>query len=382
MNRTADALIVGGGPAGAAMALLLARADRSVDLLERSAAPEHKVCGEFLSPEAVRYLRALGVDAVGLGAAPLSRLRFASRGPIAEQPLPFAALSLTRRALDEALLTLCQRSGVNVLRGRRVQSLEPSRGGWIAQLGDGARRSAPAAFLATGKHDLHGWPRPPGKQNDLIAFKMYYRVSPAQRRKMEGFVDLILFPGGYAGLQQVEEETANLCLLVKRAAFKRRYGSWPKLMRGICEFSPYLSERLLGAEPLLNRPLALSSIPYGYLRRGAGDNLWRLGDQAAVVPSFSGDGTSIAMHSAHVAAETYLGDRGAGEYHRRLHAELRGSLALSTTLSRLMTAVPSLAPAIRLRPSLLRLFARGTRVPGSALLTAEAAGFSAAAEMR
>ncbi len=382
MNRAADAVIIGGGPAGSAMALLLARAGRRVDLLEKSAAPEHKVCGEFLSPEAVQYLRALGIDAVVLGAAPLSRLRLASRWPIAEQPLPFAALSLTRRALDEALLALCQRSGVNVLRGRRVESLEPSSGGWIAQLGDGASRSAPTAFLATGKHDLHGWPRPAGKQNDLVAFKMYFRMAPAQRRKMEGFVDLILFPGGYAGMQQVEEETANLCLLVQRAALKRRYGSWPKLMRGICEFSPYLAERLLGAEPLLDRPLALSSIPYGYLRRGAGDNLWRLGDQAAVIPSFSGDGASIALHSAHVAAETYLGNRGAAEYHRRLHTELRRPLEFSTTLSRLMIAAPSLAPAIGLRPGILNLFARRTRVPGSALLAGAAAGFSAAPEMQ
>ncbi|MEO8799183.1 MAG: FAD-dependent oxidoreductase, partial [Polyangiaceae bacterium] len=49
MNR---ALVVGGGPAGAALAIKLARAGKDVVLLERDPVPAHKVCGEFLSREA------------------------------------------------------------------------------------------------------------------------------------------------------------------------------------------------------------------------------------------------------------------------------------------------------------------------------------------
>jgi hypothetical protein len=57
---------------------------------------------------------------------------------------------------------------------------------------------------------LSGYPRHPGKQNDLVAFKMYFRLAPAQQTAMARYVELILFPGGYAGLQLVEDGADRL----------------------------------------------------------------------------------------------------------------------------------------------------------------------------
>src|SRR5579872_5695246 len=75
MTKPADALIVGGGPAGSALAIALARAGRSVVLLERETGPHHKVCGEFLSGEAVLHLSALEIDLVQLDAERIDRVR-------------------------------------------------------------------------------------------------------------------------------------------------------------------------------------------------------------------------------------------------------------------------------------------------------------------
>ena len=55
-----DALVLGGGLAGSGAAILLARAGRSVSLIERETGPHHNVCGEFLSIEARDHLEALG----------------------------------------------------------------------------------------------------------------------------------------------------------------------------------------------------------------------------------------------------------------------------------------------------------------------------------
>jgi flavin-dependent dehydrogenase len=364
----ADVLIVGGGLAGAAAAALLARAGRNVELIEKTATMHHKVCGEFLSHEALLYLERLGLDLPSLGAAPIERLRLAANTLITECELPFPAMSLTRRTLDEALLRRAQQAGATVVRGCRVESLTHAGSVWTARLNNGEQRAASSAFLATGKHDLGGYPRPAGRQNDLVAFKMYYRLAPVQQAALIGHVELIVFPGGYAGLQIVEDGTANLCLLVRRSRLHACGGQWSGLLAHMLRSSRYLAERLHGAEPQLEKPLAASSIPYGLLQSHAPDGLWRLGDQAAVIPSFSGDGMSIALHSAHLAAQTYLAGGTAESFQQSLAHELRSSVAIATAISRSIIAKTHLVQLTRLCPPFLRLIAKGTRVPANALL--------------
>jgi flavin-dependent dehydrogenase len=128
---------------------------------------------------------------------------------------------------------------------------------------------------------------------------------------------------------------------------------------------PHLATRLNGATPLLERPLAISSIPYGYVRTAAADGVWRLGDQAAVIPSFTGDGMSIALHSGRLAAEMHLAAAGAAAFQRRLSAELEGQVGLATILSRGLVWQPTrsvLGIAVRLWPRALALVASQTRL--------------------
>jgi flavin-dependent dehydrogenase len=358
-----EALILGGGPAGAAAAIGLARHGRRVTLIEQTAAPSHKVCGEFLSHEAISYLDRLGVDLLGMGAVPIRGVRLAARKQIAACELPFLALSLTRRALDEALLALAADSGATVLRGRRVESLNQAANGFAAHLNGGQVHAAPAAFLATGKHDLPLHRRGPGRQNNLVAFKMYFRLAAAQQRMLESWVELCLFPGGYAGLQLVEDNRANLCLLVTQDRLHACGNRWPALLDHLLHCSDWLAARLEGAEALLAKPLALSSIPYGLLVTRGDPGLWRLGDQAAVIPSFSGDGISIALHSARLAVDLFAHGGSSVEFARRAGDQLRPSVARATAISRLLVAAPVVAQAARLWPPLLSLVATRTRIP-------------------
>lgn len=369
MTVVLDALIVGGGLAGGGLAVALASAGRDVLLLERETGPHDKVCGEFLSREAVLYLNALDIDPLALGAQRIGAVRLATGRRVATVDLPFAALSLSRRVLDAALLARAAAAGARVRMGARVQSLEATANGWQARLSDGEGISAKAGFLATGKHDVRGWPRPEGLQSDLIGFKQYWRLTPAQNAALAGHVELMLFPGGYAGLEPVEDGRANLCLVVQRKRFAALGQQWPRLLAAIRADSPLLDERLAGAEPCMDRPLAIASIPYGYVRGGS-DGLWRLGDQAAVVPSFSGDGMSIALHSARLAAACFLAGGSATEYQRRMASDIGMAVRFATILS-LVSVHPAGRGMIGLGASLLpgamRLVAAGTRVPHAAL---------------
>lgn len=358
--------MIGGGPAGAALGTLLAREGHSVQILEKTRSAHDKMCGEFLSEEAIRYSRALGVDPAAIGGKRAANVRLAARGLIGECELPFVGMSLARRELDEALLSAALNSGAQVERGRTVESLTREDGQWVARLNDGEKRSAKAVFLATGKHDLFGWHRPGGKQNDLVAFKMYFRLQRRQRAEIANRVELVLFPGGYGGLLLLRGEVLNLCVLVKQSVL-RRLGRWENLLGHMQTASPHLARYLEGAEPLLEKPLALSAIPYGYIRERATDGLWRLGDQAAVIPSFSGDGISIALHSAHLAAEDYLRGGSADEYQQRLCAQLRRPVGIATAVSRLMVSAPAASQVIRMWPGALSAITRLTRVPTKAL---------------
>lgn len=366
----AEVVVVGGGLAGAAAAIRLARAGREVVVIERAAQAQHKVCGEFLSREALNYLELLGLEVVRFGAVPIGAVRLACNGGVSEAQLPFPAVSLTRRRLDEELLQMAAGAGARVLRGCRVQGLEREGAGWRAVMEGAESVGAAAAFLATGKHDLTGRARPKGKQSDLVAFKMYWRLTPAQAAALEGHVELLLYRGGYAGLQPVEDGAANLCCLVQRKELQQLGGRWEHLLAAMQRQCGLLRERLQGAQALLERPLAVSAIPYGYVRE-ASDGVWALGDQAAVIPSFTGDGMSIALHSGYLAAAMYLQGESAEQFQEKLRGELSRQVALATLVSRGLVWPATrgvFSAAVGLWPGVLGVVAQRTRVSEVAIL--------------
>jgi flavin-dependent dehydrogenase len=346
------------------LAMRLASAGREVTLLEKEQSAHHKVCGEFLSREAVEYLREAGVDPLTLGAATIRFIRLSVNKKVVDAVLPFTAVSLSRCTLDEALLSRATLAGCNVQRGAFVECLTNRDGQWHAQLRGGASWAAPTAYLATGKHTLRGFERAPCAQGDLVGFKLHWRLAPAQTESLREYMELFLFSGGYGGLCLVEEDIANLCLVVRRTNL-RKLGGWPRLLASILDRNTQLSHLLDGAQPMWQQPLAIASIPYGYLA-GRPNGLWCIGDQAAVIPSFTGDGMSIALHSAALAAQMFLDGKSSRQYHRTLHQHLHRGMSLATLLSRAMVTRPgrTLAPvALSLFPNAMRWIASSTRIP-------------------
>jgi flavin-dependent dehydrogenase len=157
---------------------------------------------------------------------------------------------------------------------------------------------------------------------------------------------------------------------VRRATLCKVTG-WPALLAAILNDNRHLRGILQGAKPLWERPLAISPIPYGYLAAQPG-GVWCVGDQAAVIPSFTGDGMSIALHSASLAAQMFLAGESAETYHRALREQLSRGMFLATCSSRAVVSRPGrvLAPLyFSIFPNAMRWMAASTRIPDGALLT-------------
>jgi flavin-dependent dehydrogenase len=342
------ALIIGGGLAGAAAAAVLGR---DAVLHERESGAHHKICGEFLSVEAGQTLAGLGFDLARLGGSRIDRMRLHAGRRSIETRLPFVATGISRRALDAALLAHARAQGAEIVHGA------------VASLAEAQARAGPGALmLATGKHELRGAGRvKAGTIDDMIGFKQYFR-SAEVAAKLGSAVEITLFEGGYAGLQRVENGLINLCLLLKRDMFRTKWGTFQSL------FGALLTEnglKMLGdAEPLLPKPLSIAGVPYGYLAPAA-DPFWRLGDQAAVIPSFCGDGMAIALHSGRLAGAMVRAGADAGAYQRRLARDVGRQVRLATATQRLVGTPAGrfvLLAGLQAVPALMGVLARWTRV--------------------
>lgn len=359
--------VAGGGPAGAMAAALLARAGRRVTVYERDRGPADRLCGEFVSREAQHSLASLGIDAEALGAEPIPAVRLVRGDRVAEARLPFRGLGLSRRAMDAALLGRAEALGATVRRGCAVRAFSAG----TLEL-DGGALETPTLLLATGKHDLRGARRAPAREPEpLIGFKTHLRLAPGPSAALRGHVEVLLFRDGYAGLQRIEGGVANLCLLVRRERFDRLGRRWDALLEDLGRECPHLLRRLDGARALMDRPLSVFRVPYGHVHApGPADppGVFRLGDQAAVIPSFCGDGISIALHSGAVAAGVLLRGGDAAAYHRRMRADVLRPVRLASVLYGLGRAAPALvAAACRAMPALMRATAALTRVPDAAV---------------
>jgi flavin-dependent dehydrogenase len=323
MHRTA-ALIVGGGPAGSAVAITLARAGAMPVLVERCPAERDPVCGGFLGWDALAALKRLGLDPAALGARPIHRLRLVSGRTIVERALPFPAAGLSRRRLDASLLRMAEEAGAAVLRGRAARALD----GLVVRLDDGEELETEALFLATGKHELRGAAREIGARKAAVGLRAALPAGQDQARALAGTIELHLYDGGYAGLLLQEDGMVNLCLSVSRARMAE--ASAPAALIGeLAGEAPLLAERI-GTPP--DDWEAIAGVPYGWRARATGPDCYRVGDQAAVIASLAGDGIAIALASGIAAAHADLAGIDAADFQRGFATRSRRPIAIGEAL--------------------------------------------------
>lgn len=360
-----DAIVVGAGPAGAAAAIGLARAGATILLLERARETGDALCGGFLSWQTLARLEALGIDRGALGGQAVRRVRLFAGKRHSETALPGEALGVSRHRLDSVLQAAAVAAGAKLERAVHATALD----GGAIQTRDGATLTAPAIFLAAGKHGFRGQPREPAewqRQDPVMGLRLRLPAHPALDRLVGDAVELHLLDRGYAGLVRQEDGSANLCLAVHKSRLDEVGGDPGALLRALGDRLPHLGERLAHAD--WSRAVdAIGHVPYGWRTADTRAGLFRLGDQAGVIPSLAGEGMGLAVASAAaaVAAWRHGGTDAAPDFQRGLAARMTRPFALANLVWRAgenrRTAAPMTVLA-SLFPSLVRRMSQATRI--------------------
>ena len=360
-----EAIIVGAGPAGSAAAIGLARLGAKPLLLERARETADALCGGFLSWRTLARLEALGIDRATLGGQAVDRVRLFAGRRRSETLLPGMAMGVSRRRLDSALQAAAVAAGAGFERGVHATALEDG----AVQTRDGATLSAPAIFLAAGKHGFRGFPREPApwqRADPVMGLRLRLPAHPALDRLVGDAVELHLFDRGYAGLVRQEDGSGNLCLAVHKSRLDAVSGDPGALLRLLGDELPHLGERLAQADRSWGVD-AIGHVPYGWRTADTAPGLFRLGEQAGVIPSLAGEGMGIAIASADaaVAAGRHGGGAAAPAFQRQLARRMARPFAFANLVWRFgehpRTAGPLTLCAATF-PWLVRLASRTTRL--------------------
>ncbi len=362
-----DVIVVGAGPAGSAAAIGLAREGAKVLLLERARETGDALCGGFLSWQTLARIEALGIDEQALGGQRVACVRLFAGARSSETPLPGAAMGVSRYRLDSALQAAAVKAGAGIERGVHATAIDEG----AVQTRDGAVLAAPAIFLAAGKHGFRGCPREPAawqRSDPVMGLRLRLPAHPALDRLIGDAVELHLFDRGYAGLVRQEGGSGNLCLAVHKSRLDEAGGDPATLLRALGDALPRLGERLAHAD--WSRGVeAIGHVPYGWRTHDTAPGLFRLGDQAGVIPSLAGEGMGLAIASADAAAAAWRhggGDAAPG-FQRQLARRMTRPFALANLVWRLgenSRTAPPMTAAASLFPSLVRMASRMTRIRG------------------
>jgi geranylgeranyl reductase family protein len=305
-----DVIVVGGGPAGSATAVILQQHGHDVLLLDEARFPRDKVCGEGVSPEAWRLLAAIGVDGAvrSLSPHPLRGMAVTApdgtcfRGDYrgASQP----GFAVRRDRFDQVLLDRARDAGVEVREGMRATGLL-QRGGAVqgvltvngtgseqlrARLVIGAdgRRSVVARRLGLLREH---------RRLRKFAVRGYWDGMEGleERGEMHGG------GGGYCGVAPLSATRANVTFVLDRREMAAAGGGLEGFYRRTLRRWPRIAERLERAI-LLSSPKAIGPLALEASRVSAPGALL-VGDAAGFYDPFTGEGVTLALRSAVLAAE-------------------------------------------------------------------------------
>jgi menaquinone-9 beta-reductase len=298
-----DVAIVGGGLAGLALSIQLAKENYKVVLLEKETYPFHRVCGEYISLESWNFLEQLGYPLSDMDLPVIKELLIsAPNGNFIEQTLPLGGVGISRYKIDYELSLLAKQQGVNLLEGVKVSDIhfQESFSTIYTSQGNTRAKLVAGGFGKRSNLDIK-WKRKFVTQkntglNNYIGVKYHIQADFPNDK-----IVLHNFPDGYCGMSKIENNTYCLCYLTTARNLQRSGNSIDKMEKEILSKNPFLETIFTKAHFLWKEPVTIAQISFEK-KAQVENHVLLIGDAAGMITPLCGNGMSMALHGSKIAA--------------------------------------------------------------------------------
>lgn len=299
-----DVAIVGGGLAGLSMSILLAKKGHKVILFEKEQYPFHKVCGEYISMESWNFLNGLGLNLEELQLPVINKLIVsAPNGHYLTSKLDTGGFGISRYLLDNKLKMIAEKCGVYVCENIKITFVEFINDAFTVSFNGGScnARIVTAGYGKKSNLDVK-WNRQfirkkVNKLNNYIGVKYHIKTDfPVDT------IALHNFENGYCGISKIEEDIYCLCYLTTAKNLQANKGSIKSMEENVLYRNPYLKKIFTQSTFIFSSPVTISQISFDK-KTQVENHILMIGDAAGMITPLSGNGMSMAMHSAKIAAK-------------------------------------------------------------------------------
>jgi menaquinone-9 beta-reductase len=298
-----DTTIIGGGLAGLTLSISLAKQGFSVILIEKETYPFHKVCGEYISLESWHYLETeMGVPLTAMNLPIIKKLWVtAPNGNSLYNDLDLGGFGISRYTLDNTLKNIAENICVTILQNCKAEDVQFANNMFTIKTTQGIFQSK-VCCGSWGKRSNFDvkWKRPftsktSDRLNNFVGIKYHVKTNfPNDMIALHNFKD------GYCGISKIEDDKYCVCYLTKASNIKNA-GSIEKAEEAILSENPHLKKLFENMERLYDAPVSISQISFSK-KNAIENNVLMLGDAAGMITPLCGNGMSMAMHSAKLAA--------------------------------------------------------------------------------